>query len=146
MISSEDGPIDEQVRRIVGAQGVRHAIDPVGGETGTGVLRSLAADGRLVVYGTLSGEPIGIDPRVLISGRLTVEGFWLGHWMRERSIPALLLLFREIASLIRKGVLHSEIGRTFPLDQIVDAARHAETVGRHGKVLVRIIGSSCSSF
>jgi NADPH:quinone reductase len=137
VISTEDGPVDEQVRRIVGAQGVRHAIDPVGGETGTGILRSLAADGHLVVYGTLSGEPISIDPRVMISGKLTVEGFWLGHWMRTRSIPALLLLFREIAALIRKGVLDSEIGQTFPLDQIVDAVRHAEIVGRNGKVLVR---------
>ena len=48
VISSEDGPIDEQVRRIVGGDGVRHAIDPVGGETGTAVFRSLAADGRLL--------------------------------------------------------------------------------------------------
>jgi NADPH:quinone reductase-like Zn-dependent oxidoreductase len=138
VISSEDGPIEEQVRRIVGERGVRHAIDPVGGDTGTAVLRSLAHGGRLVVYGTLSGEPIRIDPRVLISGKLAVEGFWLGHWMRERSIPALLLLFREIASMIRKGVLHSEIGRTYPLDEIVDAVRHAETVARQGKLLIRL--------
>ena len=74
----------------------------------------------------------------MISGKLSVEGFWLGHWMRERSIPALLLLFREIAALIRKGVLHSEIGRTYPLDEIVDAARHAETIARQGKVLIRL--------
>ena len=111
VISSEDGPIDEQVRRIVGQEGVRHAIDPVGGETGTAVLRSLAAGGRLLLYGTLSGEPISIDPRLMISRKATVEGFWFGHWMRERSIPSLLLVFREIATLIRKGVLDSEIGR-----------------------------------
>ena len=138
VISSEDGPIDEQVRRIVGQEGVRHAIDPVGGETGAAVLRSLGPGGRLVLYGTLSGEPISIDSRVLISRKATVEGFWLGHWMRERSIPALLLLFREIATLIRKGVLDSEIGRIATLDEIADAARHAETVARHGKVLLRL--------
>ena len=87
VISSEDGPIDEQVRRIVGDDGVRHAIDPVGGETGTAVFQSLAADGRLLLYGTLSGEPIRIDPRLMISGRRIVEGFWLGYWMRERFDP-----------------------------------------------------------
>ena len=97
VISSEDGPIDEQVRRIVGGDGVKHAIDPVGGETGTAVFRSLAPEGRLVLYGTLSGEPIQIDPRLMISGKRVVQGFWLGYWMRERSIPAALLLFREIA-------------------------------------------------
>jgi NADPH:quinone reductase-like Zn-dependent oxidoreductase len=138
VISSDDGPIDEQVRRIVGGEGVRHAIDPVGGETGTEVFRSLAPEGRLVLYGTLSGEPIRVDPRLMISGKRVVEGFWLGYWMRERSIPAALLLFREIASMIRRGVLSSEIGRTYPLDQIVDAARHADTVARQGKMLLRL--------
>jgi NADPH:quinone reductase len=137
VISSEDGPIDEQVRRIVGAEGVRHAIDPVGGETGTALFRSLAPDGRLLLYGTLSGEPVQIDPRLMISGKRVVEGFWLGHWMRERSIPAALLLFREIASMIRQGVLRSEIGRIDALDEVVTAVEEAEIVGRQGKVLLR---------
>ena len=91
VISSADGPIDEQVRRITGEQGVRYAIDPVGGQTATEVFRSLGENGRLILYGTLSGEPISVDPRLVISGPRSVEGFWLGHWMRQRSIPSALL-------------------------------------------------------
>jgi NADPH:quinone reductase-like Zn-dependent oxidoreductase len=138
VICSEDEPIDEQVRRIVGGEGVKYAIDPVAGDTGTGVFRSLAPEGRLILYGTLSGEPIQIDPRLMISGKRVVEGFWLGYWMRDRSIPAALLLFREIASMIRQGVLSSEIGRVYPLNEIMEAATQADKVGRHGKVLVRL--------
>ncbi|WP_406700956.1 zinc-dependent alcohol dehydrogenase family protein [Singulisphaera sp. Ch08] len=138
VISSSDGPIDAQVRKIVGAEGVKYAIDPVGGETGTGVFQSLAADGRMLVYGTLSQQPLQIDPRLMIAGKRVVEGFWLGHWMRERSIPSALRLFREIANLIRAEVLATEIGKAFPIDAIIDAAREAEQVGRHGKVLLQI--------
>jgi NADPH:quinone reductase-like Zn-dependent oxidoreductase len=138
VISSEDGPIEEQVRRIAGGGGVRYAVDPVGGATGTAVFQALGTGGRLLLYGTLSGEPIVIDPRLMIADRRIVEGFWLGHWMRERSIPAALLLFREIAGLIRQGVLNSEIGQVFPLDRIGEAARAAETVGRQGKILVKL--------
>jgi NADPH:quinone reductase-like Zn-dependent oxidoreductase len=138
VISSEDGPIEEQVRRIVGGDGVRHALDPVGGETGTEVFRSLGTTGRLLLFGTLSGEPIRIDPRLMIAGQRVVEGFWLGHWLRERSIPANLRLFREIAALIRQGVLSSEIGPAYPLDQVAAAVQQAETIGRHGKVLLRL--------
>ncbi len=36
VITSADGPIDEQVRRITGGKGVRFAIDPVGGQTAIG--------------------------------------------------------------------------------------------------------------
>jgi NADPH2:quinone reductase len=141
VILSADGPIDEQVRRITGGLGVPHAIDPVGGETGTGVFRSLAPGGRLLLYGTLSNEPIQVDPRLVISGPRTVEGFWLGHWSRAQSIATMLLLFREIAALIRRGVLHSDIGRIYPLAQIGDAVREAAAVGRQGKVLVRLDGT-----
>ena len=74
----------------------------------------------------------------MISGRKVVEGFWLGHWMRDRSIPSSLLLFREIAALIRQGVLASELGPSYPLEEIKAAVQTAEAVGRGGKVLLRL--------
>ena len=138
VICSSDGPIDEQVRRIAGNDGVRYAVDAVGGETGTGVFRSLGPEGRLLLYGTLSAEPLQVEPRLVISGPRVVEGFWLGHWMRSRSIPSALLLFREIAALIRQGVLRSEIGQIYPLDDIRAAVQQAGIVGRHGKVLLKL--------
>jgi NADPH:quinone reductase-like Zn-dependent oxidoreductase len=138
VISSSEGPIDEQVRQITQGTGVRYALDPVGGDTGGAVFRSLAPGGRMVVYGTLSGQSIPIDPRQLIAGRISVEGFWLGHWMRERSIPSSLFLFREIASLIRQGVLSSDVGPALALDQINQAVQQAEMVGRGGKIILRL--------
>ena len=137
VICSADGPIDAQVRAIVGESGVHHALDPVGGDTGTEAFNALAADGMLVVYGTLTGEPIRIDSRKMIAGKRVVRGFWLGHWMKERSIPQSLLLFREVASLMRSGVVTSEVGRSFRMDQIAEAVREAERSGRRGKVLLR---------
>ena len=56
VISSSDAPIEEQVSRITGGKGVRFAIDPVGGQTGTQVFRSLGENGRLILYGTLSAR------------------------------------------------------------------------------------------
>ncbi|MHC5543895.1 zinc-binding dehydrogenase, partial [Singulisphaera rosea] len=92
----------------------------------------------LLVYGSLSQEPLQIDSRSVIAGKRIIEGFWLGHWMRGRSIPAALRLFREIAELIRAGVLATEVGPSFPLESVADAARQAEAVGRGGKILLRI--------
>ncbi len=138
VIASSDGPIDEQVRRVTGTDGVKYALDPVGGDTGTGVFRALAAEGRMLVYGTLSGESLAIDPRLMIAGKRVVEGFWLGHWMRQRNIPAALLLFHEITALIRSGVLATEIGASFSLEAIGEAVQAAEVIGRRGKVLLKI--------
>jgi NADPH:quinone reductase-like Zn-dependent oxidoreductase len=138
VICSSDGPIDEQVRKIVGGEGVGHAIDPVGGDTGTGVFNSLATGGRMLVYGTLEEAPLRIDPRKMIAGKRVVEGFYLGHWAAARPKVKMLLLFREIADLIRNGVLATELGHEYPLEAVADAVREAGSVGHRGKVLLRI--------
>ncbi len=92
----------------------------------------------MLVYGTLEEAPIRVDPRKMIAGKRVLEGFYLGHWAAERSKVKMLMTFREIADLIRKGVLATELGREFPLDRIGDAVREAQAVGRRGKVLLRI--------
>ena len=51
------------------AVSVRYALDPVGGETGLVAARALGAGGRRLVYGTLSGQPIPLDPRLLMVGQ-----------------------------------------------------------------------------
>ena len=117
---------------------MKYAVDPVGGDTGSGVFDSLGDDGRMLVYGTLAQEPLRIDPRRMIAAKRVVEGFYLGHWSASRSKLKMVLLFREISALIRRGVLETETGREFPLDAVAEAVREAETVGRRGKVLLRI--------
>jgi NADPH:quinone reductase-like Zn-dependent oxidoreductase len=141
VISSADSPIEPQVRAVTKGVGVKFAVDSVGGETGTQLFKSLAEGGRFLLYGVLSEEPIRIDPREMIAGRRVVQGFWLGHWMRERNIPSSLLLFREIARQIREGVLSTDVGAQFSLDAIGDAVAAAEVVGRRGKVLLVLAGS-----
>ena len=138
VVTTEDGPADELVRKVVGESGVNYAIDPVGGDTGTQVFDALGPDGRLLVYGTLTGEPLRIDSRRMIAGRRVVEGFWLGHWMRTRNIPQSLLLFREIGGLIREGVLATKSGGSFAMEDVVEAVKRSEQAGHRGKVLLRL--------
>jgi NADPH:quinone reductase-like Zn-dependent oxidoreductase len=137
VLTTEDGPIEDQVRQLVGDEGVRFALDPVGGAIGTGIFRSLGQGGRLVVYGSLSEEPIQLEPRRLIAREQVVEGFWLGRWMRERSLPQALAVFRDVGRLIRAGVLATETGPRFGLDQIAEAVQAADAA-RSGKVLLTI--------
>ena len=138
VISSSDGPIDEQVRALTDGIGVAYALDPVGGETGGQVFKSLGDDSHMLVYGLLSDEPITFDPRAMIAGKRVIEGFWLGHWMASRSKLKAVKLFREIARMIREGVLATDPGPAFPLDAIGEAVVESEVIGRKGKVLLRM--------
>lgn len=137
VIVASDRSLEEHVRALVGGEGVGWAMDPVGGAIGTGVLRSLRPGGKIAVYGSLTEEPLLVSSRQLIARRAQLEGFWLGHWIRDLSIPRKLLLFREIAQLLRAGILTTDPGRRFGLPEIVAAVAAAEAGGRHAKVLIQ---------
>jgi NADPH:quinone reductase len=138
VIVSADGPIDEQVRDIVGPGGVRYAVDPVAGDIGTQMFRALHEDGRMLAYGSLTGEPIrvGEDPRFILAGRRVLEVFWLGYWLPRLTTQERHELTDAIAGLVRDGVIETVPGLRYSLDEIDTAVAQAESVGKKGKVLL----------
>ena len=138
ILCSADEDIVERVQQITQGSGVPFALDAVGGRAGYDALRCLGRNGRMLVYGTLSGEPISLELRVLMVGQKRVEGFWLSEWARDQGIFTMLGLFRRLIRMLRTGVLATPVGETFPLAEVRDAVRAAEQPGRTGKVLLRI--------
>lgn len=137
VIVESDGPIAEQVRRIV-PEGVRYALDPVGGAVGSQVVAALGPGGRCLVYGSLSDEPITVHPRPMIGNDLRVEGFWLATWARQQGVVTMLRLLRRVAALMREGVLQSHFAAVYPLEQVRQAVAHAVQPGKGGKILLKI--------
>lgn len=138
VICSSQESISERVLALTQGAGVPFAVDAVGGTTGTAAVQSLAAGGHMLVYGTLSEEPLSLSPRVLMVGRKRVEGFWLSEWSRAQGPLTMLKLFRQIQQLLRASVLTSEVEATYPLTKAAEAVRHAAQAGRQGKILFRI--------
>jgi len=137
VLVESDGPIPEQVRKIV-PDGVRYAIDPVGGETGSQVIASLTQGGCCLLYGSLTDQPVSVHPRLAIGYDLRVEGFWLGAWARKQGVLTMLKLFRRVRELMREGVLQTHFAATYPLEEAKKAVEHAAAPGKGGKVLLRI--------
>lgn len=138
VLAETDGDIAQQVRAATGGAGVRYAVDPVGGATGSAIVRSLGLGGRLLVFGTLSTDPLSFSSRDLMTANASVEGFWLSHWMARQKLPGKLKLVRTLTNLILEGVLTSEVGTTYGMDSIAEAVRTAEQPGRGGKVLLKL--------
>ncbi len=137
-ISEADGPIVDQVRAATNGQGVRFAIECVGGSTGSAIVQCLGPRGRCLVYGLLSGEPIQVDPRQMISQGNIIEGFWLAAWLPRQGILRTLRLFRQVKKLMCAGVLRSDIAASYPQADVTQAMRHVQQSARGGKILLRI--------
>jgi NADPH:quinone reductase-like Zn-dependent oxidoreductase len=137
IIVSAHEAVAQRVRALTG-EGVRFALDAVGGSAGKAVVESLAPGAKMLVYGTLSGEPIPLDPRALMVGQKSITGFWLSEWTNQQGVLGMLKLFRRVEGLMRQGVLTAEVGATFSMDDFQRAITQAQTPGRKGKVLLRI--------
>lgn len=130
--------LQRAVDERTGGERVRFAMDPVGGPTGAAVIGCLGERGHMVVYGTLSEEPLCFSPRTLMAVAARVEGFWLTQWMGQQGLLGKMRLVRTLSKLIREGVLATEVEAIYPLEQVAEAVRRAETPGRRGKVLLHI--------
>ena len=139
LVSEGPGLAAELRRRL--PNGVRHAIDPVGGAVASELAASLGSGGRLVLYGTLSSDPVSFSPRVLMTPGASISGFWLGEFMQRQSLWNKLRIVRSISRLVADGTLASERGELFRLDRISDAVAAAQRQGRTGKVLLNCSGA-----
>ena len=126
------------VADVVGPSGLTYSVDAVGGSTGSAVIQSLGAGGRMLAFGTLSGQPLQFSPRTLMTVGSQVQGFWLGNFMLQQGLLFKLGLVRRLTHLIQSGVLSSEIATSYRLDLIKEAVRSAEDSSHTGKTLLRI--------
>lgn len=137
ILDSSREDVEARVLELTGGKGVGHALDAVGGETGTTFIRCLGTRGHLVVYGALAADqPLQATARRLIMGSKRVEGFWLADWVRGKNPLTMLRLLRRVGGLIQEGTLASAIERSYSLENIREAVTAAETPGRQGKILL----------
>lgn len=137
VIATDKQDIAEEVARLTGGRGVPFALDCVGGASFSQVLTCLAPRGKLVTYGTLSGEPATFSPRDVMTPLATIEGFFLPQWMLTRTLVKKITVLRAVKKLVRAGVLVSDVGEIFAIDRVQDAVRAAQN-GRGGKVFLRM--------
>jgi NADPH:quinone reductase-like Zn-dependent oxidoreductase len=138
VLCSPGDDVAAAVQKITGGAMVPYALDAVGGPGIRDLVQALAPQGRLLVYGTLSGEPVPLDPRSLMTGQKVIEGFWLSEWVKRQGVLRMLGLFRQITALLRAGVLTSPVAATFAMDQVAQAVARADEPGRGGKVLLKL--------
>jgi NADPH:quinone reductase-like Zn-dependent oxidoreductase len=141
VLSSTDDNIPARVQEITGGALVPYAVDCVGGPGVVALVQSLAPQGRLLVYGALSGEPMPLEPRDLIAGQRMIEGFWLSEWVKKQGVFRMLGLFRQIIAQMRAGVLTTPVAATYTMDQVPQAIEHVERTARGGKILLKLEGA-----
>jgi NADPH:quinone reductase len=127
-----------EVARITGGRGVGYALDCVGGGLAGEAIRCLGLGGRLVIYGTLADSPIEVPARDLMMPVAQVSGFLLPNWLAQQRPLKLFGVLRAVKRLTVAGMFRTEVGETFPLEEVSRAVAASLEPGRTGKVMLRI--------
>jgi NADPH2:quinone reductase len=125
----------DEIKRLVGDQGVEVVCDPVGGLLTELALRSTAWGGRLLVVGFAAGDipriPLNLP---LLKGCAIVGVSWGGFMRRE---PAGYTAgVNQLCQWYREGRLEPHIDRTFPLERAAAALTLMATRNVKGKVVL----------
>lgn len=110
-------------------------VDPVGGDRFTDSLRSLRADGRLLVIGFTAGSIPEVKVNRLLLNNISVVGVGWGAYV----LPRPGHVAKEVEAMrphLESGALAPLVGATYPLEQVAEAIGSLETRTVTGKVVV----------
>ena len=118
----------------------RMALDAVGGAMTYRLAEALPRGGTILVYGGLGGKAASLYPGTMIFKGLTVRGFWLSQWLSRKNLPQMLWLGRQVTRGLAGGFAQTQIARTVPLDEAVDAPAAYAAAMSTGKTVIAPAG------
>jgi NADPH:quinone reductase-like Zn-dependent oxidoreductase len=136
-----EGPFAPWVAAVTGRRGVDVVLDCVGARYFEQNIDSLAADGKLVVIGTMGGSLVdALDLRALMSKRLQISGAALRSMSTARKID-LTRGFAEFAlPRFADGRLRPVIDSVYDWKDVSHAHERMEAGLNFGKIVLRVEG------
>lgn len=127
---------EEVVKNLTGGEGVDAVFEMLGGEHTAKSLRCVGDFGRVIQYGTATGQQPKLDLRAMYAKSASVQGLWLSFLSQKPEImePA----WKQLSEWIEERKLTPVIGEVFPLERAVEAYKLLQEGKNYGKVVLRV--------
>jgi len=127
---------EEVVKNLTRGEGVDAVFEMLGGEHTARSLRCLRDFGKVIQYGTATGQQPKLDVRALYAKSASVQGLWLTYLSQKPEImgPA----WKQLSEWIEQGKLAPQIGHVLPLARAKEAYKLLEDGKNYGKVVLKI--------
>ena len=111
-------------------------FEMLGGEHVAKSVRCLRDFGRVIVYGSATGEKPELDTRILYAKGASVHGLWLTYLSANRALMD--MAWKQLAAWTAQGQLRPVIGHVLPLERAAEAYRLLMDRKNFGKVVLRV--------
>ena len=127
---------EKRVLELTNGEGVDTVFEMLGGEHTAKSLRCCRPFGRVIIYGTATGQRHQFDTGVMMSRSLSAHGLWLSVLAQDHELMNSSL--QAMQPWIEHGKLHPEIGHVLPMDQAGEAHRLMLQRANYGKIVLKI--------
>ncbi len=127
---------EQRVKELTNGEGVDAVFEMLGGEHTAKSLRCCRAFGRVIIYGTATGQRHQFDSAVMMAKSLSAHGLWLSVLAKDHELINRTL--RVMQPWIEDGKLHPEIGHTLPMEQAGEGHRLLLQRANYGKIVLLI--------
>jgi NADPH:quinone reductase len=117
-------------------EGVDAVFEMIGGEDTAKSIRSLAFNGRCILYGTASGKRPQIDINSMYAKGSSVHGLWLSRLAGNKEV--ITAAWKQLSQWIAEGKLKPVVGRTLPLEKLGEAFQWMSERKNFGKVVLMV--------
>jgi len=135
-INYREQDYEEAIRDLTHGEGVDAAFEMLGGEHTAKSVRCVGDFGRVIVYGTATGQSAAFDPRILYAKGASVHGLWLTYLSGNRRLME--QAWKQLSAWMGQGHLHPVIGLVLPMEKVQEAYRWLSEGKNLGKVVVKI--------
>jgi NADPH:quinone reductase len=127
---------EEAIKELTGGEGVDAVFEMLGGEHTAKAVRCLRDMGRVIVYGSATGEKSLLDTRILYAKGASVHGLWLTYLSANRQLMG--QAWKQLSEWMAQGHLRPVIGHVLPLEEATEAYNLLAEGRNFGKVVVRV--------
>jgi NADPH2:quinone reductase len=127
---------EQKVKELTSGEGVDVVFESLAGEHTAKSLRCCAYLGRVVLFGSSTGERPKFDTLAMYERSLSAHGLWLSRLARNRALIDQAMAWMQ--PWIDSGKLQPVIGAKFPLEAAADAFRLLAGRKSFGKVVLTV--------
>ena len=127
---------EQAIKDLTEGEGVDAVFEMLGGEHTAKSARCLRDLGRVICYGTATGQRAQFDPGILYAKGSSVHGLWLTYLSANREL--MQQAWKQLSAWAYEGHLRPVIGDVLPMERAGDAYRLLLERRSFGKVVLKI--------
>jgi NADPH2:quinone reductase len=127
---------EDAIRELTHGEGVDAVFEMLGGEHTQKSVHCLRDFGRVIVYGSATGERSRIETGSLYAKGASVHGLWLTNLAGKSEL--MRTAWKQLSAWTAQGHLHPAIGAVLPMEKVRDAYRLLIERKNFGKVVLTL--------